>query len=127
MKTETTGNDYSLKRNKILKSKKDIDELFDKSLSYSSFPLRIVFSLDSNSNEFKVSFSVSKKKFKKAVDRNRIKRLLKEAFRIQQHDLKTGGIKMMWMYSGKEMPDFDIIEKSMKKIIAKLNSEYGST
>lgn len=117
----------SLKRNRILKSKKDIDILFTNAQSLSSYPVRVVYFIDSEGNsQFKTSFSVSKRKFKKAVDRNRIKRLLREAFRIQQDKISSiGGLKMMWMYTGKEMPDFSTIFKAMEKLLIEINQNYG--
>ena len=117
----------SLKRNKILKSKKDIEALFTNAQSLSSFPVRVVYFIDSEENsQFKTSFSVSKRKFKKAVDRNRIKRLLREAFRIQQDKISSiDGLKMMWVYTGKEMPDFSVILKAVEKLLIKINQNYG--
>ncbi len=114
----------SLNRKKSLKNKKDIDLLFKKGRSLSVYPVRLVYILD-DENGIKVSFSVSKKNFKRAVDRNRIKRLLKETFRINQKHLKPLGTKMMWIYTGKEMPDFNLIEKSVMEIINQLNTDYG--
>ncbi len=115
----------SLGRNKILKSKKELDEIFEKSLSFSHFPVSVVFILKEGNTDTKVAFSVSKKKFKKAVDRNRIKRLLREAYRLQQKDLKPEGLRMMWIYSGKKLPQFEEVFSSIKKLIAEINQKYG--
>ncbi len=116
----------SLKRNKILKSKKEIDKLFSGAQSISSYPVRIVYIINKEENEFfKTAFSVSKKRFKRAVDRNRIKRLLREAFRKQQDKLKIKGIEMMWMYTGKEMPDYPVIYQSIEKLLTEINKKHG--
>jgi len=117
----------SLKRNKILKSKKDIDTLFTNAQSLSSYPVRVVFLINSEDNSpFKTSFSVSKRKFKKAVDRNKIKRLLREAFRLQQDNISSiDGLKMMWMYTGQEIPDFSTVYKATEKLLKEINQNYG--
>lgn len=79
--------DYKLPRSEKLKSKNEIDLLFTKGKWHSSGHIRIkVLNVPQNDATLqmpasKIGFSVSKKLFKKAVDRNRIKRLLREAYR----------------------------------------------
>ena len=72
-----------------LKSKKSIEELFDEGLSVSSFPLRLIYLKKShNSNfPFQMGISVSKRKIARAVDRNRVKRVVREAYRLNKYDL----------------------------------------
>ncbi len=109
----------------MLKSKKELDEIFKKSQSFSHFPVRVVFILKEENTDTKVAFSVPKKKFKKAVDRNRIKRLLREAYRLQQKELKTEGLRMMWIYTGEKLPEYEEVFSSIKKLIAEINQKYG--
>ncbi len=115
----------SLKRNKLLKSKKEIDALFINSKSFSSFPVRLVYSIKEAEPASKAAFSVSKRKFKRAVDRNRIKRLLREAYRLQQNEINTKGLRMMWIFTGKKMPHFDEIYSAVGTIINELNKKNG--
>jgi len=115
---------YTLPKNKRLKSNKAIGELFSRGKSLSGYPLRLVYlEKEFNNDEaFLVAFSVSKRKFKKAVDRNRIKRLMRECFRLQQYDLQLPKkTQMMWIYTGKELPEYHFLYQKMAEIIAQLN------
>jgi ribonuclease P protein component len=117
---------YGLNRSKSLKSKLLIDALFSQGKSIAEYPVRLVYlEKDFDKDEkFQVAFSVSKKKFKRAVDRNRIKRLMREAFRLQQHNLKLNNkTVMMWIYTGNQLPDYQSIYNSFYKIIAQLNNK----
>jgi len=70
-----------------LKSKKIIDLLFSEGKTVSKYPLRLVyFAYDFEEDiPLKMGVSVSKKYFKKAVDRNYIKRVLRECYRLNKH------------------------------------------
>jgi len=74
-----------------LQLRKQIETLFRCGEAFSVFPLRIIYSLLPVASELespvRVGFSIPKKKVKKAVHRNRIRRLLKEAWRLHKHDL----------------------------------------
>ncbi len=115
----------SLKRNKILKSKKQIDDLFVSGNSIGIFPIRLIYNIDNElDSNFLTAFSVSKKKFKRAVDRNRIKRLMRESFRLQQKNIPTKkGLIMMWIYTGKKLPVYDEIYQTFEKIIDELKQK----
>ncbi len=105
--------DQKLPRSEKLKSKNQIDLLFEKGKWYSSNHLRIkLLDLSKNSMEIetdlpKIGFSVSKKHFKRAVDRNRIKRLLREAYRQNKlpfQDKFGEKVLAMLVWSSTEMP-----------------------
>jgi len=87
---------YGLPKKERVSSKKGIDLLFTQGDSFIVYPLRVVYierDCEKMSDESVVSImvSVSKKKFKRAVKRNRIKRLVKESYRLN----KTGFIEKM--------------------------------
>ena len=78
----------TFKKEERLCSKSDIDALFHSSSSFVVYPYRVVYTyLPADIAAAKVIISVSKRRFKKAHDRNRIKRLMREAYRLQKHAL----------------------------------------
>ena len=97
----------------ILKNKIVINELFEKGKYLSNGSVMIKF-LESDSNGF--LFAVSSKKFKRAVDRNRIKRLMREVVRLNMIKDKS----VAFVFIGDSVPTYLEIEKSIKGIIEKI-------
>lgn len=113
-----------------LKSKKLIDALFTEGQSVSAYPLRLVY-LATNFEDTtiaKTGVSVSKRNFKTAVARNRIKRLLRESYRLNKADYfnnLTTQHAFMILYIGKDMPSFDLVEKRMKHLFDKFSNKIS--
>ena len=107
-----------------LKSKKLIEKLFKDGKTLSNFPLKLIYlkvdvPVDA---KFKTGVAVPKKNFKSAVKRNRIKRLLREAYRLNKHlvfNNSEGNFAFLILYLGKEMPTYPEIEEGMQKILQK--------
>ena len=124
---------YSLNKNEKLKSRKQLDELFAKGKSFLVFPVKTVFLLTDVVEKpvVKMGVGVSKKNFKLAVKRNRIKRLLRETYRINKLPLinyankENKNVSVFFLYVGKEMCDYNLLNEKMRKIIIKLNSSSG--
>ena len=117
---------YFLKKEDKLKSRKAIDELFKTGKSFSNFPLKVIWIPANKAGILQAGVGVSSRNFKKAVDRNRIKRLLREAWRLQkaglhQH-LEDNGRKMsvFFLYVGKELPPYDLIYEKVGSVIKRL-------
>ena len=108
-------------RQEKLKSKKLIEQLFVEGKSVSDFPLRLVYmevEFGDDSKQ-KTGVSVSKRNFKRAVDRNSIKRLLREAYRLQKDDYFnniTTQYAFMILYIGKEKPSFENVSIKIKQL-----------
>ncbi len=117
-----------LRKQQSLTDVKLIELVFKSNHSIKAFPLIFSFNILENSDiNLQVLFSVSKRKFPKAVDRNRIKRLIRESFRLRKPQfeaaLREKNIYGAFIYTNKELPDFQTIEKSMQKILSKLDEK----
>ena len=80
---------FSLKKHEILRSKKKIKELFEDGSSFFVYPFKVYFLHEQTAAPAQVLFSVSKKYFKRAVDRNLIKRRMREAYRLNKSIIET--------------------------------------
>ncbi len=115
---------YSYNKFEKLKSKKLIEQLFLEGKTVTHYPLRLIF-IEASFNDgvkFKVGVSVSKRNFKKAVDRNKVKRLLREAYRLNKsmifNNITTQNAFMI-LYLGNEIPNFKDLEIKMKQLFEK--------
>ena len=109
-----------------LKSKTTIDSLFSEGKSVSKYPLRLVYveNTEANAEVIKMGVSVSKKYFKKAVDRNYFKRLLRETYRLNKAILLENNEKnyaFMFFYQTKERLSYTEIELKTKQLFQKFN------
>ena len=104
-----------------LKGNKKIDFLFEKGVRFSSEFVRCVF-LKQETDELFYVVSVPKKSFPRAVDRNKIKRLLREAIRKHSKEvLSFGGGWFMFIYSSDKVISFLDIEKDFKLLVKNIS------
>lgn len=111
----------SYSKKEKLKSQKLIEALFEEGKAINAFPLRLIYLKTGDSN--KIGVSVSKRNFKRAFDRNRIKRLMRESYRLNKNlliDNNIDGYAFMILYIGKEMPDFELVFKTTKILFKNL-------
>ena len=120
---------FGLPASERLKSRKQIDGLFAARKGFAVFPIRVMYQFVSAEEHagLQIGVSASKRSFKKAVDRNRVKRLLREAYRLQkepiQEQLKTAGRRglVFFLYTDKSVASFNEIEAAMAKCLKKLS------
>ncbi len=119
---------YTFKKGERLKSRKLIGQLFTKGERLKSFPLQLVYLQVEHDTDFKIqaSFTVSKRYFKKAVDRNRIKRIMREAYRLERHSLPvlvddkhTKKHIFMFIYISNEKLAYQDVAIQMKSLLQK--------
>ena len=116
-----------------LKSRKAIDALFAQGRSVAHFPIRVkyvVLPLTEENKTVQVGFTVSKKHFKRAVHRNRIKRLLREAYRLQKAPLlqllasQNKCAQLFFIYTDKQLPDYTTVSSAMAQCMHSLETSH---
>ncbi|WP_431133000.1 ribonuclease P protein component [Psychroserpens mesophilus] len=113
---------FSYPKKEKLKHQKLVEKLFSEGKSVSVFPLRMVYLKTDFKDDakFKTGVSTSKRNFKNAVDRNRIKRLLREAYRLNKaahFNNISGSYALMILYLSKDGTDFESIDLKMKQLL----------
>ncbi len=125
--------DFSFEKAERLKSRKIIQALFKQGNSFAQYPLRLVWlPVENRQSSYPAQFalSVPKRKFKRAVDRNRIRRMLREAYRLNKHHLyralqdEEQQIAFMVLYIAAEELPFAQIEGAMYKLIRRFAKQY---
>ena len=120
---------FTLSNSERLKSRKLIENLFGQGKTFAVYPFRIYYSVvPADESRFMIQFGVgvSRKNFKKAVDRNKIKRLTREAYRLQKNNLhekvraNNKRLLLFFIYTAKEAVDFHTTKEEVKQILTRL-------
>ena len=144
------GHRFTLGRDQRLKSRKRIERIFREGKSINVFPYRVYFMLDTvamgaTAGEasaggkplggkplLQAGFGAGSRHFKKAVDRNRIKRLTREAYRLNKGVLseiveqRKLSLSLFFIYTGKELPDHRLVSDKIAVALQKIGKEIGS-
>lgn len=128
---------FSLKRNEIVKSEKDFEKIISDGKAMSAYPFKLIYLKSEfeniNTCLIKMAISVPKKKVKLAINRNRIKRLFREAYRINKHLLVDYAaankftFNLLFIFTGKETEaDFNIFTTKIILLLQRLKSTNES-
>jgi ribonuclease P protein component len=110
---------YTFSKEERLCSKRLISLLFSKGSSFNLYPLRFIYYTPQEPlpGQTQLLISVSKRYYKRATDRNRLKRQLREAYRLNKHILSQHQEQaprlLALLYIGKEKKSFDTIQKKL--------------
>lgn len=122
---------YTYNKPEKLKSRKQLDKVFKKGTSFLIFPLKVFVMFENEFQECKIQcgVGVSKKHFSKAVDRNRIKRILRENYRLNKgvlhQTIQQKQLSFFVLYIDKLMPEkASLLNDKMKKVMDKICLKY---
>ncbi len=118
-------------REEKLKSRKTLNALFTSGNSFLHFPVKVFYrpADDVDLPVLQTGVGVSARNFKKAADRNRVKRLLRECYRLNKQELAEALKKadkkasVFFLYIGKELPEYGFLEEKIKQSLTKLKNQ----
>lgn len=121
---------FTLGKDERLKSRKAIGQLFNTGQKFSleSFLIYYLVTDEVRKQPLQFGVGVGSKQFKKAVDRNRIKRLTREAYRLQKATLQElikqekKSLNLFFIYTGKEMPAYNAVHATVGKAMTRISS-----
>lgn len=126
---------YFFKKEERITGDKRIETLFTCGKSFVAYPLRVVY-LDKDIDRpfiLEVLVSVPKRKIKSAVKRNRMKRLIRESFRMNKHILNDvlkedyKHLEIAFIYVKDELTDFITVEKGMRKALNEIKNKLETS
>ena len=117
---------YFLGKEHRLKSTKQIQQVFATGKPLTMYPIKAIWLSTNQPHILQAGFSASEPHFKKAVDRNRIKRLMRESYRLQKNELenilleKKMQLAIFFIFTDTTLPSYASVHEAMGKLIQKL-------
>ncbi len=122
---------FTLGKKERLKSRKQIEQLFNSGQRFVVPSFRVFYSFVpaasyKEAETLQAGFSASSRNFRTAVNRNRIKRLAREAYRLQKNLLKdqlqeqNRKLNVFFIYTGKDLPGYNEVYESIGLALARL-------
>lgn len=114
---------FNFPKEEKLKSQRLIEQLIAEGRTLKTFPIKVIYLSDASLECHQIACSVPKRNFKLAVTRNRIKRQMKESYRLHKHLLTNNNGKnfaILFVYIGKEKPLYDQIDSAIQSSLKQL-------
>ncbi|MEM1257527.1 MAG: ribonuclease P protein component [Bacteroidota bacterium] len=123
--------DFKFPKQQRLKSKKIFEQLFENGKTINAFPLRLIYLKTPLPEDVSLQVAVvaPKKHFKSAVKRNRIKRVMREAYRLNKRPIfnnMEAQYALVILYLGREMPSFSKTEVGVKALLTKFLKQISN-
>ena len=123
------------RKHEHLKSRKTIQRLFSEGKSVAVHPVKLIYveAERPGTGPVQTAFTVPKRNFKRAVDRNRLKRLMREAFRQNKNllypvvEMRGKQLAIMFLFTGREEVTYSEIQRKIIVTLERLRNEYEAS
>jgi len=124
---------FRFRKSDRLKRRKVIEAIFSSGQSVHAFPIHLIWTTSERigPSHIQVGFTAPRRKFKRAVDRNLLKRRMKEAYRLNKHLItdtitsEKDQISVMCLYLSGDILTFDVIQKGMTTALKRLADKHN--
>jgi ribonuclease P protein component len=127
---------FTFQKKDKLKSRKQTQFLFAKGQSMNAFPIKLIYTLESNEpGSVQTGVGAPSRTFRKAVDRNRVKRLLREGYRLERPEFITSSVdalnklrvNLFFLYTDATVISQKEIQEKIKQLLSRLSEKINST
>lgn len=127
---------FTFQKKDKLKSRKQTQFLFAKGQSMNAFPIKLIYTIESNEpGSLQTGVGAPSRTFRKAVARNRVKRLLREGFRLERPDFLRSSasalnklrVNLFFLYTDATVISQKEIQEKIKQLLSRLSEKLNST
>jgi ribonuclease P protein component len=127
---------FTFQKKDKLKSRKQTQFLFAKGQSMNAFPIKLIYTLESNEpGSVQAGVGAPSRTFRKAVDRNRVKRLLREGYRLERPEFIASSVdalnklrvNLFFLYTDATVISQKEIQEKIKQLLSRLSEKINTT
>jgi len=127
---------FTFQKKDKLKSRKQTQFLFAKGQSINAFPIKLIYTLESNEpGSVQTGVGAPSRTFRKAVDRNRVKRLLREGYRLERPEFIASSVdalnklrvNLFFLYTDATVISQKEIQEKIKQLLSRLSEKINTT